>query len=233
MRNPFELVIRLWRENFSAPGYRRMVAYRRLTATILFMVAGGSALLSFHSNDAQIVVYASRVEAGAVISKEQLELRTIPRDLVPDDAVLLIDDAADRITTAHGSPGQPVSSLQLLGTEMVAAFENSPDPQSELKHTMVPVKLAEPDIIPLLFHGDTVNIVSTHDADSDPLVIATGGRIVGVGSESMQNSETVLILLSERDAHSVASASLSLPLTVVLTGARADGEGEIESGLDN
>ena len=101
---------------------------------------------------------------------------------------------------------------------------------------MIPVKLAEPDIIPHLHHGDTVDVVTAVDAASSPSdvgegeaptaptarVIATGGRVVSTSSaEGEASSSTVLLALPHDHANDVAAASLSQPLTVVIVGDRA------------
>ena len=99
---------------------------------------------------------------------------------------------------------------------------------------MIPVKLAEPDIIPHLHHGDTVDVVTAVDASPSPAgegeasttptarVIATGGRVVSTSSaEGEASTSTVLLALPHDHANDVAAASLSQPLTVVIVGDRA------------
>mgnify|MGYP007061734967 FL=1 len=60
----------------------------------------------------------------------------------------------------------------------------------------------------MLHHGARVDVVG-----QGPAVIAQGGRIVTVGEEG-----AVLVLLRRSQAAAVAAASLTDPLTVVLSG---------------
>ena len=77
---------------------------------------------------------------------------------------------------------------------------------------MVPISLAEPDILPMLHHGARVDIVT-----EGPRTVATGGRIVTVSDEDSGGKDTVLVLLRQSQAAAVAASSLAEPLAVVLT----------------
>ena len=71
---------------------------------------------------------------------------------------------------------------------------------------MVPVPLAEPDILPMLHHGAEVDVVG-----QGPRVVAKNGIVVTSGE-----GDAVLVLLRQGEAAAVAAASLSEPLTLVL-----------------
>lgn len=210
------------RAAFAVPGYQRARAMRRLAAFALCVAALASGLSSLRATDPAIVTFSSDVPAGTVLSDEHLQLTRLPERVVPAQSTAELDLVVGHVTATHGSPGQPVALNQLLGPEFSAAFvgpdaaENSPE-----MHTMVPVKLAEPDIIPLLHAGDEVNVITSADDDAHPRIIAAGGRVILAGEEGGEATDSVLILLSDADAHAVASASLNHPLTVVLTGDRA------------
>ena len=79
---------------------------------------------------------------------------------------------------------------------------------------MVPVKLADPDIIPMLHHGTRVSVVTA--GDGTPQTVAESGTVVIAGAPGEEDSSSVLLLLRHSDAATVAAASLSSPLAVVL-----------------
>ncbi|WP_018297563.1 SAF domain-containing protein [Corynebacterium lubricantis] len=205
-------------EALRSPGYQRTLALRRFLAATLVLIAVASLVTSTFSRDPSVVTLTSPVEAGSVISEEDVRITHVPRDLMPHNAVTLIDDAVGRVVVAHGSEGQFLTSVQLLGEEYSAAYVSQiTDDFPADDHTMVPIKLAEPDIIHLLHQGATVNIVSTNSNTGTPDIIATGGRVVFAGETDSSDAETVLILLPEEMANAAAAASLTAPLTVILT----------------
>ena len=88
----------------------------------------------------------------------------------------------------------------------LAALLTADEPDGET-FSMVPVPVAEPDIVPMLHHGARVDVVG-----QGPRVVASGGRVVTTGE-----GDAVLVLLRQDQAAAVAAASLSEPLTLVLS----------------
>ncbi|MHA2788466.1 SAF domain-containing protein [Corynebacterium sp. S7] len=209
-------------ESLRTPGYQRTLILRRVLAGALAIIAMLSFATSTFSRDPSVVTFAAPVEVGTVLSEHDVRLTQVPEHLVPKDAVTLIDDAVGKVAATHGTEGQFLTSVQLLGEEYSAAYVTHITEEFDAgSHSMVPIKLAEPDIIPLLHQGDVVNIVSTNSHNGTSDTIATGGRVVFAGETGTTNAETVLVLLPEAMANAVAAASLTSPLTVILTGSRA------------
>lgn len=65
----------------------------------------------------------------------------------------------------------------------------------------------------MLRHGATVDVITVMPDGTRPATIASGGRVVLAGGEE----GTVMLLLPNADAAAVAAASLSSPLTLVLS----------------
>ncbi|WP_257158879.1 SAF domain-containing protein [Corynebacterium cystitidis] len=203
------------------PGYQRARMLRRMLALALCVVALVSGLASLRATDPAIVTYAVDVPAGTVLNDDHLQLTRVPASIVPARSTDNVEEVVGQVAATHGSPGQPVATNHLLGEELTADFVRSDTAEGNgVIYTMVPVKLAEPDILPLLHSGDEVSVISTNADGAHPRVIAAGGRVILAGKESDAATDSVLISLSESDAHAVASASLNQPLTVVLTGER-------------
>lgn len=187
------------------PGYRRAVLIRRAAAVILVAAALTHVLIDASRSDPPILTFARDVAPGAVLTSDDLELRRLPGEAVPDGA---LDDAAlaeGQLLAAAASRGEVVTATRLVGPDLAAALTADAPPEESF--SMVPVPLAEPDILPLLHHGAVVDVVG-----QGPRVVAAGGRVVTSG-----DGDAVLVLLREGEAAAVAAASLSEPLTLVLS----------------
>lgn len=192
------------------PGYRRSVALRRGAAAVLVAGAAVSALLSRANADPGVVVFARDVHPGDVVEAGDLAVRSLPEEFTPPSAVASVEAAEGQVIASHASSGEVVTSTRLLGPDLVGALVGD-DAEA---YTMVPVKLADPDIIPMLHHGARVSVVTA--GDGTPQTVAESGTVVIAGAPGEEDSSSVLLLLRHSDAATVAAASLSSPLAVVL-----------------
>lgn len=215
------------------PGHRRGVVVRRAIAVALLIAALASAL-SAAKELPRVPVFSRDLPAGAELALADVDLARLPTSSIPDSAVAAKpEELTGRVITAAAGKGEVVTDARLLGEDLVSSLVSGSDAAAA---RMIPVKLAEPDIIPHLHHGDTVDVVTAVDAASSPSdvgegeaptaptarVIATGGRVVSTSSaEGEASSSTVLLALPHDHANDVAAASLSQPLTVVIVGDRA------------
>ncbi len=215
------------------PGHRRGVVVRRAIAVALLIAALASAL-SAAKELPRVPVFSRDLPAGAELALADVDLARLPSSSIPDSAVAAKpEELTGRVITAAAGKGEVVTDARLLGEDLVSSLVGGSDAAAA---RMIPVKLAEPDIIPHLHHGDTVDVVTAVDAASSPSdvgegeaptaptarVIATGGRVVSTSSaEGEASSSTVLLALPHDHANDVAAASLSQPLTVVIVGDRA------------
>lgn len=197
------------RRLLTTPGWRRSLLLRRAAALVLMLLAGFSALRSAGATDPQVVVFTRAVAAGEAVSAGDVALRPVPAGLSPGSAYPDPALAEGRVVVSAVEPGEIATPARFVGAEVAAALVGG---EGEAPN-MVPLKLAEPEIIPLLHHGDTVSVV-THTGE----VIAEEGRIVLADVDG-----TVLLALPRSSARVVAAASLNTPLAVVLTGQRATG----------
>ena len=215
------------------PGHRRGVVVRRAIAVALLIAALASAL-SAAKELPRVPVFSRDLPAGAELALADVDLARLPSSSIPDSAVAAKpEELTGRVITAAAGKGEVITDARLLGEELVSSLVGGSE---DAAARMIPVKLAEPDIIPHLHHGDTVDVVTAVDAASSPSdvgegeastpptarVIATGGRVVSTSSaEGEASSSTVLLALPHDHANDVAAASLSQPLTVVIVGDRA------------
>lgn len=195
-----------------SPGYRRQLQIRRLAAGVLVLAAGATALSGMVRTDPTVLVFTRDLAVGETVTDDALRLAHVPADVIPESAVTDPDEVAGRIVVTAAGAGEIVTGHRITGTHVLAGLAGSADGAEEL--TVVPVRLADPDTVALLHHGDRVTIVTADDESGRPVIVARGGRVVVADPE---NPSTVLIALPEEEAHDVAAISLSAPLGIVLT----------------
>lgn len=188
---------------------------RRGLATLLCILAALGVAASLRHRDPEVLVLTRDVPAGTALQDTDLTLA--PRALSSQPAGALgpeeREKASGSILAAEGRAGQVLHHGHLVGPELI----NSLHPGG----TMVPLRLADPELSPLLVPGDTVSVVTAKEDDATPEVVAEGARVVTVpGGEE---SASILLALDEVQAQAVAAAALRSPLAVVVTGARARG----------
>lgn len=195
-------------EAIAHPGHHRTTVIRRLLAAGCIAVAVMSLAIDVRRSDPLVSTFSQPVAAGALLTEDDVTLTRLPAEAIPDNA---IDDPSlvvGHILAASASRGEVVTSTRLVGPDLVTQLVEEESPGEAF--TMVPLPLAEPDIMPMLHHGARVDVVG-----QGPRVIASGGKIVTVGDQG-----TVLVLLRESEAAAVAATSLTDPLTVVLSASR-------------
>lgn len=194
------------RSDLRTPGHRRSVILRRALAVALLVAAAAHALITATRADPLVLAFAHDVAPGTALTTQDVELRRMPAAHVPDNALTDVALADGQLLAAAASRGEVVTSTRLVGPDLAAALTGDAPPDQPF--AMVPLPLAEPDIMPLLHHGAHVDVVG-----QGPRVIAAGGRVVAAGEDG-----TVLVLLPQAQASAVAAASLGEPLTLVLSG---------------
>lgn len=188
-----------------------------MTAAALVVAAVVTALASRLSSDPSVVVFARPLPVGTEVGEDDLKVSFFPADLIPDGAATDATGAVGRVLVTGVSAGEVVTDSRLTGPrlteELAASFPPDQVP------VIVPVRLADPSTTALLRHGDTVTIVTTGEPSqlegAPGVVVATGGRVV---IADPAQPETILVALESGQAQRAASASLSTPLGIVLTG---------------
>lgn len=210
----------------STPGWRRARDLRRVAAFTLFIIA---IALTFHSvadTNSHTFVAARDISAGSEITPDDISVVPVPEIVRPEGTFQSEDQIVGSIAVTTIRKKEVITASRVLGNELTSELVSSNTiGREDDPPTMVPVVVADSTIIPLLHHGDTVNIVSQTQNEDSPRVIAAGGRVVSAGNtnenETTKNNSTILVALPQSAAHSVAGASLNSPLTVVITGPRA------------
>ena len=202
-----------------APGWHRTRLIRRAIAILLVLMAAALALHSALKKDPQVVVAVRTIDAGSTVTAEDVALRRVPQNLLPEGTFDSTDDVVGHVAVAAISPNEIPSHLRFVGSELASYLVNL--------DTLVTNQEADSA-------QETVTVVTHDDNMHEPITIAAGGRVVlstlqqksgGFAASSSREPGTILIALPETPAKRVAAASLTSPLAVVLTGERAKANG--------
>lgn len=147
-----------------------------------------AAILALHSrsNDPKVVVFTGALEAGQMITINDIELQERPESYTPESAFTATEDVLGTVTVSAAQPGEVVTNARFISSELTATLvhgkssdeitgEKSGEPGLESVH-MVPISLADPEIIPLLSHGDTVSVITEDTSGSSQTSFGAGHR---------------------------------------------------------
>ncbi|AZA11027.1 hypothetical protein [Corynebacterium gerontici] len=208
------------------PGFARSRLLRKIFTFMLFATAALLLLASRTTQESQAWRYAHDVPAGNVLREDDLERIAVPPDF---DTALSKDHLLGGITVVDRKAGTLAAEGDVLDPRLQAGNvgEISPNSPGGSLH-IVPLKLVDASVAALLVPGDTVTVVTASEDEGPPRVVADGARVIfaasGVDIENntfRSNQTAVLLQLPADAAREVAAASLSQPLAVVLSGARA------------
>lgn len=193
-----------WVQLWATPGWRRQQAARRVLALVILSFAFYSVLVSAEEDTITIPVFSQELRAGSVIQESHLQERSYPRDVLPTQVVAESTQLIGQTLVSGVYPGQYATDLMVLSPRL-----------GEGPHdTLVPLRLADPDVARLLRHGDRVSVVAAdpHADSAAAHIIARGARVVLSEGEP----GTILLALDEDAAQAVAAAALRGPLSVIL-----------------
>ncbi|TWS18904.1 flagellar biosynthesis protein FlgA [Tsukamurella asaccharolytica] len=191
------------------PGWARTLTARRAVAAVLAALALVIAVTSRPSGpQAQVLVAARELGPGGRLSGDDLAVRTVPAELAPQDALTGPDDAVGRSVTGPVAAGEILTGRRVL-TDRTAG-------QIRPGARLVPVSLHDPATMDLLRAGDVVDVVAQRKDDS-PAVLARSATVAVAAAPQAgrQQARTAMLAMSESEAHAVAAAALSSPLSVV------------------
>ena len=183
----------------SAPGWRRTTLLRRAGAGLLTALALALALAP-QARGTPVVVAAADLAAGSTLDAAALTVREWPPELVPAGAVPAVADAAGRVLVGAARAGEPLTDARLTGGAALPGDAAA-----------VPVRLADPDVAPLLVAGRRVDVVTLGERAGEPLVLASDAEVVTVLPGPL-----VLVSMPRGVATRVAAAALSDQVAVTL-----------------
>jgi Flp pilus assembly protein CpaB len=191
---------------------------RRVCAVVLLIVALVAALTAGQTEELRpVVVAAHDVSPGQRLTADDLAIREVAPDGLPTGALTQVSELTDKTVTGPVRSGEIVTDARVLSSRLPMELLQRADAR------LVPVKLADTAVIDLLREGDVVDVLSIDESvDHQPSatrVLAKSAVVALVsqatGSRSGADARLAILALPERDAHVVAAATLTAPITVV------------------
>ncbi|WP_019200686.1 RcpC/CpaB family pilus assembly protein [Tsukamurella sp. 1534] len=198
------------------PGWARTLTARRSAAALLAVLALVIAVTSRPSGpQAEVLTAARELGPGGKLTEADVRLRTVPAELAPQDALSAADEAVGRSVTGPVGAGEILTDRRVL-TDRTAG-------QIRPGARLVPVALEDSATMDLLRPGDVVDVVAQRKPragerdDGAPLVLARQATVAVAAAPqgTRQQARTAMLAMSESEAHAVAAAALSSPLSVV------------------
>ncbi|GGF33874.1 SAF domain-containing protein [Williamsia phyllosphaerae] len=221
------------------PGWTRALAVRR-TLAVALLVASIVAAVVAHRGEQQVTVMiaATDLSPGTELAATDLTELRIGPGVVPQGALRMTRDGVGRTVTGPVHRGEVLTDWRLLSPRLPTQLMDDPNAR------LVPVRLADDAVVRLLRSGDVVDVLTEapdpqrsasgvdvvtdeRDSRAAPVSSAASGRVLVRGavvavvaapeSRTARGSAAPVIMLAmgEREAHTVAGATLAAPLTVV------------------
>ena len=197
------------------PDFTRTVLARRIVAGFLVVLAAVAALRPDPAGVRRDVVVAVRdLSPGAPLTIDDVRLEKHSAPTIPDGAHT---DLAIVGATLAGPVrrGEILTDARVLGSRL-AGLSAGPDARA------VPLHLADAAVLDLIRTGDVVDVLgaAASDAQARPRVVAAGAVVVLVSAKpktaGSANDRVVLVALPAAAAHTLAGATLTQTVTLVI-----------------
>ncbi len=193
-----------------------MVLLRRVGAGLLALA--GVALFAHDAaatDHVRVVVAARDLTPGIKLDAADVRIAEYSPALVPDGAVLDVDEVLAHTVAGPIRAGEPLTDLRLLSSRLAEAAMDGQDAR------IVPIRLTDAGMTDLLRAGDTVDVltVGAGEEDRSARMLAAKAVVVLVSPEEARGARrdrVVLVAMSPEDATEVAASSLIDSLTVTL-----------------
>ncbi|WP_207843199.1 SAF domain-containing protein [Williamsia soli] len=201
------------------PGWTRSLLLRRVCAGVLLVVAVVAAASGGEQNDLSTVVIANHdLTPGSRLTSADVTTRQVDPAVIPAGAITEPSALTDSTVTGPVRTGEIFTNSRVLSSRLPMDLLGRPDAR------LVPVKLSDTAIVELLREGDVVDVLSIDESGGDQsaraATVLVKNAVVALVSAPTQvrrtdGSRLALLAMPERDAHTVASATLASPITVV------------------
>lgn len=197
---------------FLTPGTQRFLFVRRLIAAALVVLAVALITADTLRATVSVVAFTRDLAPGHRITHSDIQLIEAPASLVPRHSLTTLDDAIGKLLISAQASGSMATTVDFFNPVLDEFSNGSND-------AIVPITLANPSTAAVLAPGDRVDVIAAEHKGQRTKVLATNGVIIFIATEAQPLESvrpgTLLVQLPQQQAQVVASASLSLPLTVI------------------
>jgi Flp pilus assembly protein CpaB len=206
------------------PDWTRTVAFRRVAAAVLVVLAGVATLRSNPDDDrADVVVAARDLPPGTALASDDVRLETRSATTVPDGSRTELSAVVGSTLASPTRRGEVLTDVRLLGSRLA---ELTAGPGARI----VPLHLADSALIDLIRVGDVVDVLAAPANDAPgaapasskaaATLLATDAVVVLVSAKEKAQSaggdRVVLVALPARLANTVAGSALGQTVTLIL-----------------
>ena len=200
------------------------MAFRRVAAGALVVLAGVAALRSNADDDRAEVVVATRdLRPGTALTSDDVRLEKRSATTVPDGSRADLNAVVGSTLASPTRRGEVLTDVRLLGSRLAeAAIGSKAGPGARI----VPLHLADSALIDLVRVGDVVDVLAAPANDAPgsapptTKVVATDAVVVLVSAkektQSAEGDRVVLVALPARVANTVAGSALGQTVTLTL-----------------
>lgn len=201
------------------PGWTRSLLLRRLCACGLLLVAAVAAISAGRDDRLESAVIAAHdLTPGSRLTSADITVLDVDPATIPDGAITDPSVLTDSTVTGPVRKGEIFTDTRVLSSRLPMQLLGREDAR------LVPVKLSDLAVVDLLREGDVVDVLSIDESGDDQTNTATSvlvkNAVVALISapptaRRTDSSRLAILAMPERDAHTVASATLAAPITVV------------------
>ena len=206
------------------PDWTRTVAFRRVAAGTLVVLAGVVTLRSNPDDDRADVVVATRdLRPGTALTPDDVRLEKRSATTVPDGSRTDLNTVVGSTLAGPARRGEVLTDVRLLGSRLAEAAIGS---KAGTGARIVPLHLADSALIDLVRVGDIVDVLAAPaneapgSAPAVSKVVATDAVVVLVSAkektQSAEGDRVVLVALPARLANTVAGSALGQTVTLTL-----------------
>lgn len=192
-------------------GRFRSVRTRRIVALVLVFAAVTSAVVSTRRPQAPpLIVAATDLTPGAVLTAEDLATRETPAEATPDHALTAYEAAIGQRLTGPVSRGEVITEERILTARLPESLTGARGAR------LVPVRPADESVAHLVRQGDVVDVI-----DAEQTVLARGAIVAVAPADSSGRASPgatppVLLAMDEAAAQRVAAGGLDVALALIL-----------------
>ena len=195
---------------------RGVLARRRLLASLCAAVAVAAGLQAASPpppSRTSVLTAARDIGAGVVVSAADLRRTPYDPDTVPA-GVLTVSTAVGRTTTGPVRTGEPMTDARLVTSSLLEGYPGL---------VAVPVRIGDAGAVRLLRVGDRVDLLAADpQSQGSARVVGRDVPVLAIPRESEQspgltNGALVVLGVPDTATRSVAQASVSAYLSVVIT----------------
>ncbi|SDD90102.1 SAF domain-containing protein [Auraticoccus monumenti] len=204
----------------SLHGLRRAVSWHRrplaAAAAVLAVLATVTALSPQAPPGSPVVVSASALGSGVRLGTEDLVVRWVQPEVLPEGAVTDPAAVVGRTLAAPLTAGSMLTDVDVVAPRSEDGRDGG---------VLAPVRLADAEVVGLLRVGDTVDVLGADAASGAVGVVATDARVAslprpdeegGLFASGPSSGALVLVEVSSSTSLALAQASAAGPLSLVL-----------------